>query len=125
MSDILFDVENGVGFITLNRPQARNSLTTPMVKAIAAHLDEWEADSDVRMALIRGAGEHGLCAGGDVKGMYAGAVARDDSRAAFATSRSAFVAVSTAMRASASALASSSGRSPRSRPDRCSALASA
>lgn len=83
MSDILFDVENGVGFITLNRPQARNSLTTPMVKAISAHLDEWEGHSDVRMVLVRGAGDHGLCAGGDVKGMYAGAVARDDSTVEF------------------------------------------
>lgn len=83
MSDILFDVEDGVGYITLNRPQARNSLTTPMVTAISAHLDEWEGDPDVRMALIRGAGDHGLCAGGDVKGMYAGAVARDDSTVEF------------------------------------------
>lgn len=83
MSDILFDVENGVGYITLNRPRARNSLTTSMVTAISAHLDAWEGDPDVRMALIRGAGEHGLCAGGDVKGMYAGAVARDDSTVEF------------------------------------------
>lgn len=83
MSDILFDVENGVGYITLNRPKARNALTTSMVTAIAAHLDDWELDPDVRLALIRGAGDHGLCAGGDVKGMYAGAVARDDSAVEF------------------------------------------
>lgn len=83
MSDILFDVEGGVGYITLNRPKVRNALTTPMVKAITAHLDDWEGDPDVRMVLIRGAGDHGLCAGGDVKGMYAGAVARDDSTVEF------------------------------------------
>lgn len=83
MSDILFDVESGVGYITLNRPQARNSLTTHMVTAISTHLDEWESDPTVRLALIRGAGAHGLCAGGDVKGMYAGAVARDDSTVDF------------------------------------------
>lgn len=81
--DVLFKVVGGVGYITLNRPKARNSLTTPMVKAIAAHLDKWEADDDIRMALIRGAGDHGLCAGGDVKGMYAGAVARDESTVEF------------------------------------------
>lgn len=83
MTDIRFDVEGGVGYITLNRPRARNSLTTPMVKAIAAHLEEWEADDDIRLALIRGAGDHGLCAGGDVKGMYAGAVAGDESTVEF------------------------------------------
>ena len=83
MSDIIFDLVGGVGYITLNRPAARNSLTTPMVKAIAAHLGEWEDDPHVRMALIRGAGDHGLCAGGDVKGMYAGAVAGDESTVEF------------------------------------------
>ena len=83
MTDVLFEVTDGVGYITLNRPRARNSLTTPMVKAIAAHLEEWEADDDIRLALIRGAGDHGLCAGGDVKGMYAGAVAGDESTVEF------------------------------------------
>lgn len=83
MSDILFDLAGGIGCITLNRPKARNALTTPMVKAIAAHLDEWESDDSVKAVLIRGAGDHGLCAGGDVKGMYAGAVARDQSTVEF------------------------------------------
>lgn len=83
MSDVLFEVAGGIGYITLNRPKARNALTTPMVKAIAAHLDEWESDDSVKAVLIRGAGDHGLCAGGDVKGMYAGAVARDESTVEF------------------------------------------
>jgi len=83
MSDVLFDLESGVGYITLNRPKARNALTTPMVKAITAHVDEWESDDSVKAVLIRGAGDHGLCAGGDVRAMHAGAVAQDDSTVEF------------------------------------------
>lgn len=82
-SDILFDVRSGIGRITLNRPKARNALTTEMVLAITDHLDEWGARDDVRAVLIRGAGDHGLCAGGDVRRMHAGAIAGDDTTVEF------------------------------------------
>ncbi|HAN70987.1 MAG TPA: 3-hydroxyisobutyryl-CoA hydrolase [Actinobacteria bacterium] len=83
MTDILFDVDGGIGYITLNRPKARNALTTSMVVAISEHLDQWGARDDIRAVLIRGAGDHGLCAGGDVRAMYAGAIAQDDSTVEF------------------------------------------
>ncbi len=83
MSDILFDVEGGVGYITLNRPKARNALTTGMVREVTAHLDAWESDPSIHAALVHGAGEYGLCAGGDVRLMHAGALAGDDSTAEF------------------------------------------
>ncbi len=81
--DVLFHVTSGIGYITLNRPRARNALTIEMVRAVTEHLAEWGARDDVRAVLIRGAGDHGLCAGGDVRLMHAGAVARDDSTVAF------------------------------------------
>ncbi len=81
--DVLFDVENGVGCITLNRPKARNALTTEMVLAITEHLQAWGAREDVRVVLIRGAGDHGLCAGGDVRRMHAGVIAGDDTTSEF------------------------------------------
>jgi enoyl-CoA hydratase len=68
---------HGIGFITLNRPRARNALTTGMVRAMSEQLRIWEADPGVRAALIHGAGEHGLCAGGDVKAMRSSALAHD------------------------------------------------
>jgi enoyl-CoA hydratase len=46
-----------------------------MVRAISAHLDRWRDDFDVRAVLIVGAGERGLCAGGDIRSIY------DDARA--------------------------------------------
>lgn len=75
--DVVFHESRGIGFITLNRPRARNSLTTAMVLAMSEQLRAWEADPGVRAVLIRGAGDHGLCAGGDVKAMRASAMAGD------------------------------------------------
>jgi len=81
--EVHFHVESGIGIITLNRPKARNALTTGMVTAIAEHLEVWQDDADVRAVLIRGAGDHGLCAGGDVRAMHAGAFNGDGSTAEF------------------------------------------
>lgn len=64
--DVLLEVRDGLGRITLNRPRALNALTQDMVRAIDAALTDWAADPAVRGVLIRGAGEKGLCAGGDV-----------------------------------------------------------
>ena len=39
--EVLFKVENGVGIITLNRPERLNALTYNMVKSILNHLENW------------------------------------------------------------------------------------
>lgn len=75
--DVVFDESSGIGLITLNRPRARNALTTPMVVAMSDQLRAWESDPDMRAVLIRGAGDHGLCAGGDVKAMRTSAIEGD------------------------------------------------
>lgn len=67
---ILTRVEGGVGFITLNRPQAINSLTHRMVVEMDAALAAWEHDDTVIAVVVAGAGERGLCAGGDVVAIY-------------------------------------------------------
>ena len=68
--DILVNVENGIGLITLNRPKAINSLTHPMVTALSKLLTDWEHDDNVRAVVLSGAGERGLCAGGDIVVIY-------------------------------------------------------
>ncbi len=68
--DVLVRVEGTGGRLTLNRPRALNALTPDMVATIAAALDGWEADRRVRFVLLDGAGERGLCAGGDIKALY-------------------------------------------------------
>ncbi|MET0474347.1 MAG: enoyl-CoA hydratase/isomerase family protein [Mycobacterium sp.] len=68
--DLLVNVENGVGRVALNRPKAINSLTHGMVTEIEKALRNWEHDDSVHTVLLTGAGERGLCAGGDVIAIY-------------------------------------------------------
>ncbi|PRC42084.1 3-hydroxyisobutyryl-CoA hydrolase [Mycobacterium sp. ITM-2017-0098] len=68
--DVLVTVVNGIGRITLNRPKAINSLTHPMVTKIAQVLKTWEDDDSVQAVVVSGAGDRGLCAGGDVVAIY-------------------------------------------------------
>ncbi|MCL6707656.1 enoyl-CoA hydratase/isomerase family protein [Pseudomonas sp. R2.Fl] len=64
---ILVSKDGSLGVITLNRPKALNSLNLDMVRAMEAAFDEFEADPAVSAVLIQGAGERGLCAGGDIR----------------------------------------------------------
>ena len=68
--EVLTRVDGGIGLITLNRPKAINSLNQTMVDALSAVLTRWEHDDAVRAVVLSGAGERGLCAGGDVVAVY-------------------------------------------------------
>ncbi|OMC52864.1 3-hydroxyisobutyryl-CoA hydrolase [Mycobacterium sp. IS-2888] len=68
--EVLTRIDGDVGLITLNRPKAINSLNQPMVDALRAILTRWEADDAVRAVVLSGAGDRGLCAGGDVVAVY-------------------------------------------------------
>jgi enoyl-CoA hydratase len=70
MTDVLFHVEGAVGRITLNRPKAINALTHDMVLRITGALRQWESDPAVQLVLLDGAGNRGLCAGGDIRALY-------------------------------------------------------
>jgi enoyl-CoA hydratase len=56
--------------LTLNRPQALNALTLDMAVTMAKWLRDWASDDAVGAVLIDGAGERGLCAGGDLRALY-------------------------------------------------------
>ena len=68
--EVLTRADDGVGFLTLNRPKAINSLTQTMVTAMDAALAAWADDDYLRAVVVNGAGERGLCAGGDVVAIY-------------------------------------------------------
>ncbi|MBP2477816.1 enoyl-CoA hydratase [Crossiella equi] len=70
MNDVLIRVEGGVGRITLNRPKAINALSDEMLLEMAAALRGWATDDSVRVVLLDGAGERGLCAGGDIRSIH-------------------------------------------------------
>lgn len=68
--EVLTEVDGSVGLITLNRPKAINSLNQRMVDDLTAILTGWAGDEAVRAVVLSGAGERGLCAGGDVVSIY-------------------------------------------------------
>ena len=68
--DLIVRREGSAGVIRLNRPKAINAMTLEMSLGIDAALDRFEADPAVALVLLEGAGERGLCAGGDIRGLY-------------------------------------------------------
>ncbi|MDR6866876.1 enoyl-CoA hydratase [Microbacterium resistens] len=67
---VIARTEGALGHITLNRPEALNALDLGMIRSMTAILDAWREDTDVQIVLIDGAGDRGLCAGGDVRALY-------------------------------------------------------
>lgn len=71
---LIFDEIMGLGgclgLITLNRPSALNSLTMEMCIAIDNKLAEWQQMGHIKAVVIRGEGEKGFCAGGDIRAVY-------------------------------------------------------
>ncbi|MGW2686791.1 enoyl-CoA hydratase/isomerase family protein [Streptomyces sp. NPDC001414] len=82
MSDVLFRTDGRTAHITLNRPKALNALTHAMVLAMDEALAAWERDPAVEAVVISGAGERGLCAGGDIRAVHDDARDGDGSAAA-------------------------------------------
>lgn len=64
---VITKVEGGVGYITLNRPEALHALNLDMCETILAALRVWAQDPNVEIVLIEHAeGTRGFCAGGDI-----------------------------------------------------------
>ena len=68
--DLLAHVDEGVLTLTMNRPEARNAFSRPMLQAMQQQLVQAEFDPAVRCIVLTGTGT-AFCAGGDVKGMAA------------------------------------------------------
>jgi enoyl-CoA hydratase len=64
--DVLISIEQRVGRIRLNRPQAIHALTTRMCEAMSEALLKWRSDDNVECVIIDHAEGRGFCAGGDV-----------------------------------------------------------
>ena len=78
-STILYDLEDSVLLITLNRPQILNAFNRDMMAEMIDALDKADADDNVRAIIVTGAGR-GFCAGADLSagGNTFNAEARDD-----------------------------------------------
>lgn len=81
MSDlVLYDVHDGVGFITMNRPEARNALTLEMYDRVAALCAEPSTDGSVKALIVTGAGDRAFAAGTDIS-HFRSFKTEDDTRA--------------------------------------------
>ena len=52
--EVIIDVADGVMTITMNRPEAKNAMNKSMAEGMSAAFDQFEADSDIRVAVLTG-----------------------------------------------------------------------
>ena len=76
--DLIVRREGAAGILRLNRPKAINAVTLEMFRGIDKALDKFEADPAVGLILLEGAGDRGLCAGGDIRSLYDASRANGD-----------------------------------------------
>ncbi|KAB1654300.1 enoyl-CoA hydratase/isomerase family protein [Pseudoclavibacter chungangensis] len=81
-SEVRFEVQGRLGVIVLDRPRVINALSHEMVNRIHAQLVAWADDDAIERVALTGAGERGLCAGGDVVVLYEDATSGDGSETA-------------------------------------------
>ncbi len=68
--DICFSHEKHIGLVTLNRINALNALTLPMISALQSQLQIWQDDNSIHAVVVRANGGRAFCAGGDVRAIY-------------------------------------------------------
>jgi enoyl-CoA hydratase len=64
---LLVEKSDGILTLTMNRPEARNALSPEMLVRMAEAWYEFRDSSDLRVAILTGAGHEDFCAGGDLK----------------------------------------------------------
>ena len=64
---VLYEKDGAVGVLTLNRPEALNSMTVAMLETMSGILDDVESDPETRVLVVTGSGEKAFCVGADLK----------------------------------------------------------
>src|SRR5271154_423123 len=65
-SDILFELRDGIGRVTFNRPQARNAFTFEMYERLAQICKQADTDRSIKVLVLQGAGDKAFAAGTDI-----------------------------------------------------------
>jgi enoyl-CoA hydratase len=65
-SDILFELRDGIGRVTFNRPQARNAFTFAMYERVAEICQQATADRAIKVLIFQGAGDKAFASGTDI-----------------------------------------------------------
>jgi electron transfer flavoprotein alpha subunit len=69
MENILYNVQNSIAYLTINRPKALNALNKKTLKEIEAVANMLEKDLSIKALIIRGAGDRAFVAGADISEM--------------------------------------------------------
>lgn len=77
--EVLFAREKHIGLVTLNRTEALNALTLPMILALTEQLEAWEQDDDIHAVVVCAQAGKAFCAGGDVRWLYEAGKREDPS----------------------------------------------
>lgn len=71
--DIIYEKQDGIARITINRPEVLNAFRTKTLQEIAEALTDAELDASVGVVILTGAGDKAFCVGGDSKEVTGGA----------------------------------------------------
>ncbi len=71
-AEVLYEVKDGAAWLTINREAKRNALSGDTIAQLGDALDKAEADDDVRVLCITGAGKKSFCSGADLTSMGGG-----------------------------------------------------
>jgi enoyl-CoA hydratase/carnithine racemase len=69
MDQVTYELRNGVAWLTINRPEARNALSAAVREGLWAGFRRFNDDTEAKVLVLTGAGEKAFCAGGDLKEM--------------------------------------------------------
>lgn len=67
VDDLIYEKSGPIATFTLNRPQVHNALSMDMGRLLGEAIADFEADPELRVAILTGAGERSFCAGADLK----------------------------------------------------------
>ena len=89
MSNIQWQINAGIGLITLDRPKALNALSLDMVRDLHSLLTDWQGHPEIEAVAIRGSNKIGpfgaFCAGGDIRFFHEAAITNDPALEDFFT----------------------------------------
>ena len=84
--EVLYEKKGRIAYVTINRPERRNSLNLPAMRYLAAAWTDFKEDPDVWIAIVTGAGDKDFCVGADLKEFVPAVTDNIDELATFETS---------------------------------------
>ncbi len=81
--EVLYEKRGRIAYVTINRPERRNSLNMPAMRHLAAAWTDFREDPEVWIAILTGAGDRDFCVGADLKEFIPAVTEQIDELAGF------------------------------------------